>query len=57
MAGTYQATKGGEFAPLIGLRDVDMDIGRIIAIPTKECSVLGRDIAGKALDLRCSRPM
>ena len=49
VACTFQATTGGKFAPLIGLRDEDMDINTMITtyntvvtdaaseIPGKEC--------------------
>ena len=52
--GTFQATIGGKFAPLIGLRDEDMDINSMIT--TYNTAVtdaaserhLGRNVAGKS---------
>ena len=48
MACTFQATIGGKFAPLAGLRDEDMDINTMIttnniAVTDAACEILGKE--------------
>ena len=48
VACTFQATRGGKFAPLIGLSDEDMDIDTIIttyntAVTDAVCEILGKE--------------
>ena len=47
MACTFQATIGGKFAPLIGLRDVDMDIDTMITIYNTAVPGVASEIFGK----------
>ena len=52
MACTFQATIGGKFAPLIGLRDEDIDIETmnttyITAVTDAASEVFGINVAGK----------
>ena len=47
VACTFQATIGGKFAPLIGLRDVDMDIDTMITIYNTAVPGVASEILGK----------
>ena len=47
MACTFQATIGGKFAPLIGLRDEDLDIDTMITTYTTAMTDASREILGK----------
>ena len=52
MACAFQATVGGIFAPLIGLRDDDMDIDTMIITyntALTEARYLGENVVGKIL--------
>ena len=55
MACAYQATVGGKFAPLISLKDDDMDIDtmlntyNITLTETQPVKYLGKNIVGKIL--------
>ena len=52
-AGTYQATIGGKFAPLINLRDDDIDIDSVVttyntAVTDTASEILGKNVAEKS---------
>ena len=47
MAGTFQATIGGKFAPLISLRDDDIDLDGIITAYNKAVTDTASKILGK----------
>ena len=47
VACTFQATTGGKFAPLIGLRDDDMDTDTMITIYNTALTDAAREILGK----------
>ena len=47
MACTFQATIGGKFAPLIGLRDEDMDIDTMIITYNTPMTGAASEILGK----------
>ena len=47
MAGTFQATIGGKFAPLIGLRDEDIDINTMITTYDTAVTDAASEILGK----------
>ena len=47
MACTFQATMGGTFAPLIGLRDEDMDINTMINTYNTTVTDTASEILGK----------
>ena len=47
VACTFQATIGGKFAPLIGLRDEDLDIDTMITTYTTAMTDASREILGK----------
>ena len=47
MACTFQATIGGKFAPLIGLRDHDMDIDTMITTFNTALTDAASEILGK----------
>ena len=51
MACAFQATIGGKFAPVIGLRDEDMNINTMITTynTVETVRYLGRNVAGKKL--------
>ena len=51
MACTFQVTTGGKFAPLIGLRDEDMDINTMLT--TYNTAVT--DAASEILEKECRR--
>ncbi|MEW8547539.1 MAG: hypothetical protein AB2693_28870 [Candidatus Thiodiazotropha sp.] len=47
VAGTFSATVGGQFAPLINLRDDDMDIDSLITIYNTAVTDTASEILGK----------
>ena len=47
MACTFQATIGGKFAPLIGLRDEDMDIDTMITTNNTTATDAAGEVLGK----------
>ena len=47
MACTFQATIGGKFAPLIGLRDEDMDMDTMITTYNTAVTDAASEILGK----------
>ena len=58
VAGTFQATIGGNFAPLINLRDDDIDSMITTYNTAVTDTASGRNITEKALgNQRCSRPL
>ena len=63
VACTFQATIGGKFGPLIGLRHEDMDIDTMIttyntAVTNAASEILGKERRRKKpCHKRCSRPL
>ena len=52
MACTFQATIGGKFAPLVGLRDEDMDINTMITTYNTAVTYAASEILGKECHMK-----